>query len=106
MSETRIHCRRCPNWTENLFSQICNNCANHPAEVTPQTAAVDPVTSPAHYTQGKIEVLAALEDWKLDFRLANVVKYVTRARYKGSEIMDLCKARFYLERVIKELEEK
>ena len=61
----------------------------------------DPVNHPLHYTFGSIEVLDAIEDWKLDFLAGNVVKYVARAKHKGSELQDLKKARFYLERLIK-----
>jgi hypothetical protein len=64
----------------------------------------DVVNSPKHYTQGKIEVIDFIEDQKLDFRAANVVKYTCRARYKGKELEDYKKARFYLDRLIKELE--
>ncbi len=64
----------------------------------------DPIVKPSHYTQGKIEILDFLEDQKLDFRLSNVIKYVCRHAYKGKPLEDLKKARFYLDRVIKELE--
>jgi len=66
----------------------------------------DVVNRPSHYTQGKIEVIDFIEDQKLDFRAANVVKYTCRARYKGKELEDYKKARFYLDRLIKELENK
>lgn len=65
----------------------------------------DAVNSPAHYNQGRIEVIAAIEDWNLDFHLGNVVKYVARAGVKSSatELQDLEKARWYLDRKIKKL---
>ena len=66
----------------------------------------DPVNHPAHYTTGKIEVIDALEDWKLDFHEGNVVKYIARAKHKGRELEDLKKARWYLDRKIQKLEEK
>ncbi len=62
------------------------------------------VNHPPHYTFSKIEVLDAIEAWKLGFHEGQVVKYVTRAKHKGNELQDLKKARFYLDRVIKELE--
>ena len=43
------------------------------------------VNHPAHYNAGKIEVIDAIVDWNLDFVEGNVVKYVTRAKYKGDE---------------------
>lgn len=64
------------------------------------------VDRPSHYTFSSIEVIDAIVAWKLDFRLANVVKYVARAgkKSKETELEDLKKARFYLEHKIKELE--
>ena len=63
----------------------------------------DLVNSPKHYTHGEIEVIDAIEDWKLGFHEANVVKYVARAKYKGNELQDLLKALWYLERKISKL---
>ena len=67
----------------------------------------DPVNCPAHYTDGKIEVIEFIEDKRLGFCLGNVVKYVARAGKKDptKEVEDLKKAKWYLERRIKELEE-
>ena len=65
----------------------------------------DEVNHPAHYTMGKIEVIDFLEDQKLGFHEANVVKYICRARYKDQELQDLKKARWYLDRRIEQLEE-
>ena len=66
----------------------------------------DPVNRPAHYTDGKIEVIDFIEDKKLGFCLGNAVKYIARAGKKDptKEIEDLKKARWYIERRIKELE--
>jgi hypothetical protein len=63
----------------------------------------DVVNRPPHYTF-TIEVIDAIEAWGLDFRLANVVKYVARAAHKGSQLDDLKKARWYLDRTIGKLE--
>lgn len=65
----------------------------------------DLVNNPAHYTQGKIEVIDFIEDQKLQFHESQVVKYITRAKYKGNELQDLKKAQFYLNRKIKILED-
>lgn len=69
------------------------------------TQTNDPVSKPAHYTNGKIEVIEYIEDQEFGFHEANVIKYVSRARHKGKEIEDLKKARWYLDRKIKNLEE-
>lgn len=65
----------------------------------------DPVAHPSHYTQGGIETIDFIEAKALGFHLGNVVKYVTRAAHKGSELQDLRKARWYLDRWI-ELRER
>ena len=56
------------------------------------------VEHPAHYNVGNIEVIDAINEWKLDFDLGNVVKYVARAGHKDPEktVEDLKKAMFYL----------
>ncbi len=54
------------------------------------------VNHPPHYNTGVIEVIDAIEDWKLGFHLGNVVKYVSRAPHKGNEAQDLKKACWYL----------
>lgn len=56
------------------------------------------VNHPKHYNAGKIEVIDAIEEWNLGFNLGNVVKYVSRAEYKGNREQDLKKALWYLER--------
>lgn len=58
------------------------------------------VIHPPHYNKGRFEVIDVIEDWRLDFHLGNVVKYVARAPHKGSFLQDLEKAQWYLERRI------
>lgn len=67
----------------------------------------DIVNRPAHYTDGKIEVIEYIEDKKLGFCLGNAIKYISRAGKKdpSKEIEDLQKAKWYIERRIKELTE-
>lgn len=72
-----------------------------------ENLGMDPVNRPAHYTDGKIEVIEYIEDKKLGFCLGNAIKYISRAGKKDptKEIEDLKKAKWYIERRIKELEE-
>lgn len=65
--------------------------------------AHDPVERPDHYTMG-MEVFDFIESWDMDFASGNVIKYVTRAPYKGKPLQDLRKARWYLDRLIKSAE--
>lgn len=69
------------------------------------TTKHDPVNHPAHYTDGKIEVIDFIEDKGLNFHLGNAVKYIARAGKKNpaTTIQDLEKAQWYLNRQIKNL---
>lgn len=58
------------------------------------------VNHPTHYTFGGIETLDFIEAKGLNYHLGQVVKYISRADYKGARITDLKKARFYLNREI------
>jgi hypothetical protein len=61
----------------------------------------DPVNHPAHYKAGGVETIDFIEAKDLNYRLGNVVKYVTRAGRKATDpIEDLKKARWYLDREI------
>ena len=62
-------------------------------------AIEDPVNSPKHYTQGDMEVITAIEGLGLDYHQGNVLKYVSRYRYKNG-VEDLKKARWYIDRLI------
>lgn len=66
------------------------------------------VNHPAHYTQGGIEVIDAIEAWSLGFHLGNAVKYIARAGKKDPAklLEDLEKARWYLQREIDKLVRK
>jgi folate-dependent phosphoribosylglycinamide formyltransferase PurN len=60
----------------------------------------DLVNHPPHYKAGGVETIDFIEAKDLNYRLGNVVKYVTRAEKKGNPIEDLKKARWYLDREI------
>lgn len=61
---------------------------------------MDVVNHPDHYTAGGIETIDFIEAKELNYRLGNVVKYITRADHKGKRLEDLKKARWYLDREI------
>jgi hypothetical protein len=61
---------------------------------------VDMVNHPPHYKSGGIETIDFIESKGLNYRLGNVVKYVTRADHKGDRMEDLKKALWYLQREI------
>lgn len=64
------------------------------------------IINPKHYNAGKIEVINAIEAWKMGFCDGNVIKYVARHKYKGKPIEDLKKAKWYLERLIQQYEQE
>jgi len=61
------------------------------------------VDHPAHYNKG-IEVIDYIESWDMDFNMGNAIKYISRHKLKGQALEDLKKAKWYVERLIKNLE--
>lgn len=63
---------------------------------------------PDHYIFGLYEVIDVIEDWGLDMHSGNAIKYIARAGRKSedTEIQDLEKAVFYLNRKIQLLIKK
>lgn len=58
----------------------------------------DLVNSPDHYTFGrKYEPKDVIRDWGLNYNLGCAVKYISRAGRKDDILLDLYKARKYLE---------
>ena len=67
------------------------------------------VNHPAHYGgDTTYEAIKVIEAWELDFSLGNCVKYIRRAGKKDefTELEDLEKARWYLNRKIASLTPK
>ena len=60
----------------------------------------DVVNHPSHYLTGGVETIDFIEAKNLNYRLGNVVKYLTRADHKGDRLENLKKAQWYLEREI------
>ncbi len=66
----------------------------------------DKINHPPHYCHGTIECIEYLEDQEFPGHLWNAVQYIARCRWKGSEIDDVRKAIWYLNRYIQLLEKK
>ena len=70
----------------------------------------DQIKHPNHYggENNPYEAIKVIEAWNLGFNLGNVVKYISRAgkKTKETEIQDLKKALFYLQRQIDNLEKQ
>jgi hypothetical protein len=73
----------------------------------PRRRHVEAVNHPAHYggAENPYEAIKVIEAWGLDFCLGNAVKYIARAGKKSTEteVQDLEKARWYLDRRIEQL---
>lgn len=64
---------------------------------------IDMVNKPQHYTShpSGVECIEITEH--MNFNLGNCIKYLWRSDFKGAQIQDLQKARWYLDREIKRL---
>lgn len=91
----------------------CNirKCYDWLKEIQNNTPTNDVVNHPSHYTQGGIECIDALKAATVSKTgieavcTANVIKYLWRYEEKNG-IEDIKKARWYIDRLIRELEEK
>jgi hypothetical protein len=63
---------------------------------------VEEINHPEHYNIG-IETTDYIKSWDMNFVEGNIIKYVTRYRYKNG-IKDLLKAKWYLEDLISQIE--
>ena len=69
---------------------------------------VDPVDQPDHYNKGSIEAIEAIkasmpEQEFNGYLKGNALKYLWRYDYKGKPVEDLRKCRWYIDRLIKEV---
>ena len=87
----------CNSWN-NIFDKRVKNY-----DVYNEINKKEMINHPSHYNQG-IEAIDYIESHKMGFNIGNVIKYVTRAKHKGTELQDLRKALWYLDREIKRLE--
>lgn len=69
----------------------------------------DNVNHPAHYTQGKVEVIEFIEQVTKDYNasvayhIGNAIKYIARSPHKNGK-EDIAKAKWYLERAFEKWE--
>lgn len=85
-----------------IFDGPCAQCSvDWRIAATPNP---DPVNHPAHYTShpSGVECIDVTEH--MGFCVGNAIKYLWRADLKGSQLEDLRKARWYIDREIARLE--
>lgn len=86
----------------------CSACNGHLRPTCKALSNQDPVNHPSHY-MGKVECIDAIEtatdglDGFEAYCTGNILKYIWRWRKKNG-LEDLKKAKWYLERLIKQLE--
>lgn len=96
-------------WQE-LGDYNIRKCYNWLKEIQNEAPTNDVVNHPNHYTQGVIECIDALKAATVGKRgieavcVANVIKYLWRYEEKNG-LEDIKKAKWYIERLIKELQE-
>lgn len=99
---------KCYNWYKKLDPAACENNECDCCNKEPNN---DMVNHPSHYTQGGIECIDALKAATVSKTgieavcTANVIKYLWRYEEKNG-VEDVKKARWYIDRLIRELEEK
>lgn len=70
----------------------------------------DMVNSPPHYTSGDMETIDVIRHVTRSYTgfqaslIGNVIKYSDRANFKGNKLQDLKKAKWYMDRLVKEVE--
>ena len=96
------------NWYKELDPAACENTEGECCDKEPD---IDMVNHPSHYTQGGVECIDALKAATVSKTgieavcTANAIKYLWRYEEKNG-IEDVKKARWYIDRLIRELEEK
>lgn len=97
---------KCYNWYKELDPAACENVE---AKCCNKEPDIDMVNHPSHYTQGSIECIDAIKAATVSKTgieavcTANAIKYLWRYEEKNG-IEDVKKARWYIDRLIKELE--
>ena len=91
------------------FAKDHSHDMSYENEIVPdRTEYFDNVVRPAHYLHGKKETIEVIRDCMENdeyhgYLKGNVLKYVSRYKFKGEPLEDLQKAQWYLDRLVKEV---
>ena len=97
---------KCYNWYKEIDQASCENDEGDCCNKEPDA---DMVNHPSHYTQGGIECIDCIKSATVGkigieaFCVGNAIKYLFRYEEKNG-VEDVKKARWYIDRLIKELE--
>ena len=81
-------------------------------ELAKEVKHQDMVNSPSHYTSGDMETIDVIKHITRSYTgfqaalVSNVTKYIDRANFKGNKLQDLKKAKWYMDRLVKEVEDE
>ena len=82
---------------------------NRDPKGVPYAPDPDPVNKPQHYRVGEVECIDYIQQQLgtgvRDYLRGQIYKYMHRHQYKGAEVEDLKKARWYIDKLIYELEQ-
>jgi len=67
---------------------------------------LDLINNPPHYTQASLEPIDYIMAHGMNFCEGNVIKYLTRYPHKATPMQDLLKCRYYINKLISELEDE
>lgn len=107
----KYHCMNCfANWDDNILDGYCPECRSKLAiwsdYYNTKASMYDPVDKPAHYNQGKVECIDAIES-ALDqtefigYLKGQILKYIWREKHKGG-LQDTQKAAWYLRKLVEQ----
>jgi|TARA_Y100000296_G_scaffold41411_1_gene47719 hypothetical protein len=70
----------------------------------------DNINHPPHYNRGSVETIDMIKNSMAapefeGYLQGNVIKYISRYKYKGTALEDLQKAEWYINRLIREVED-
>jgi len=89
--------------------RIARHYDNRSPKEVPSAPGPDPVNKPQHYRVGEVECIDYIQQQLgtgvRDYLRGQIYKYMHRHQYKGAEVEDLKKARWYIDKLIYELEQ-
>ena len=70
----------------------------------------DNINHPPHYNRGSVETIDMIKNSMAapefeGYLQGNIIKYISRYKYKGTALEDLQKAEWYINRLIREVED-
>jgi len=99
---------------DQITCTTCRHCVSNATkerQIQKESGMADNVNHPSHYMTGGIETLAFIkakltpEEYR-GYLKGNILKYLSRAKYKGKEQEDISKSSFYMSELMKGVEDE